>query len=70
MAKGIVKLNGFLQYNETSAKDLKGVDETFNYIITKAVETMPNTSPTTISSIISLSEHNQEEKTPPPKKCC
>ena len=71
MAKGIVKLNGFLQYFETSAKDLKGVDEAFNYIIAKAVETMPNTSPTITSSIISLSEHKQEEETtPPPKKCC
>ncbi len=70
MAKAALKCNGFLQYFETSAKDLKGVDEAFNYIIQKAVETMPapQAAPKISENLSLLS--NEANGNEPKKGCC
>ena len=72
MALEFVKMNGMCEYFETSAKELNGVDEAFNYAIKKAVELLPqmalnmNSPPSLIGSFSTLIN---EEKKPSPKGC-
>ena len=65
--KESVKMNGFIEYFETSAKEIESVDDAFNYIINKAVETMPVLKPNT-SILTKISLKSQEERKT--KGCC
>ena len=64
------KLHGFQEYFETSAKDLKGVDDCFDFIIKKAVETLPQAVPNNnTASGFSIHNDPEPEAKPEKKKC-